>query len=174
MLEWLQRGQWSPYTVGIGIGIITWLTFLFSNQTVSCSSGLSHTSGMMEKLFRGNKVGAKTYYRKYPPAADWKWMFLVGILIGACLSALLSGSFHLQWVSHLWEQTFGAAALPRLLTAFAGGTLMGFGSRWANGCTSGHGISGTLQLAVSSWVSVVFFFIGGIGCAFLIYHGLAG
>jgi uncharacterized membrane protein YedE/YeeE len=47
---------------------------------------------------------------------------------------------------------------------------MGFGSRWANGCTSGHGISGTMQLAVSSWVSVVFFFIGGIVTAMLMYH----
>ena len=174
MLDVLQIDQWSPYAVGIGIGILSWLTFLFSNQTVSCSAGLSHTSGMMEKLFRGNKVEAKAYYRKYPPAVDWKWMFLIGVLIGAFLSALLSGSFRWQWVPQLWEQAFGAAALPRLLAAFAGGVLMGFGSRWANGCTSGHGISGTLQLAVSSWISVVFFFIGGIGCAFLIYHGLAG
>ena len=39
---------------------------------------------------------------------------------------------------------------------------LGFGARWAGGCTSGHGIGGTLQLAVSSWISAVCFFIGGI------------
>ena len=46
---------------------------------------------------------------------------------------------------------------------------MGFGSRWAGGCTSGHGISGTLQLAVSSWIVAVFLFISGIVTAKLIF-----
>jgi uncharacterized membrane protein YedE/YeeE len=49
---------------------------------------------------------------------------------------------------------------------------MGFGSRWAGGCTSGHGISGTLQLAVSSWLAALFFFVGGIASATLIFHVL--
>jgi len=170
MLEWFQIDQWSPYAVGIGIGILSWLSFLFSNQTVSCSSGLSHSSGMLEKLFRGKKVEEKLYYKKYPFKADWKWMFLVGVLIGAFLAARMSGSIDLRWVPKLWRQSFGASPLPRLIAAFIGGIFMGFASRWTNGCTSGHGISGTLQLAVSSWVSVIFFFIGGIGCAMLIYH----
>ena len=51
---------------------------------------------------------------------------------------------------------------------------MGFGARWAGGCTSGHGISGTLQLAVSGWIAVVGFFVGGIASAMLIYHIIAG
>lgn len=170
MIEWLQMELWSPYTVGIAMGILSWLTFLFSNQAVSCSTGLSNTSGMIEKIFRGTKVTAKEYYQKYPPVADWKWTFLIGVLIGAFLSALLSGSFDVKWVPQLWEQVFGASVLPRMITAFVGGILMGFGSRWVNGCTSGHGISGTLQLAVSSWVSVICFFIGGIACALLIYR----
>ena len=43
--------------------------------------------------------------------------------------------------------------------------IMGFGARWAGGCTSGHGISGTMQMAVSSWVAAVCFFVGGIAVA---------
>jgi uncharacterized protein len=174
MLRWLQIEQWSPYAVGVGIGILSWLTFLFSQQIVGCSGGISHASGMAEKMFRGKKVEEKVYYRKYPPEADWKWMFLIGVVLGAFLSALLSGSFRLEWVPRLWGRAFGAGILPRLGAAFCGGILMGFSARWTNGCTSGHGISGTLQLAVSSWISVVLFFIGGSGCALLIYHGLAG
>lgn len=170
MLEWLELSRWSPYAVGIGIGVLSWLTFLFSAQPVSCSTGLSNTSGMIERLFRGKKVYEKEYYKKHPPKVGWKLTFLIGVLLGAAISAAMSGSFQVDWVPQMWEQTFGGAALPRLTAAFAGGILMGFGARWANGCTSGHGISGTLQLAVSSWVSVVFFFIGGIGCAVLIYH----
>jgi len=174
MFEWLQMELWSPYAVGIGIGILSWIAFLFSGNPISCSTAISQTSGMIEKMFRGKKVEEKEYYRKYPPKADWRWMLLIGVFIGAFISANLSGSFDLRWVPRLWEQAFGAAVIPRLIVAFVGGVFMGFGSRWANGCTSGHGISGTLQLAVSSWISVIFFFIGGIACALVIFHVLGG
>lgn len=171
MWDWMFMDQWSPYAVGIGMGVLCWLTFIFSCQPVSCSTAVSQTSGMIEKLFRGNRVGDKDYYKRFPPVINWRWMFLLGVLIGACLSSVLAGSFEVRWVPQLWESRFGPAVLPRLIIAFVGGVFMGFGSRWVNGCTSGHGISGTLQLVVSSWVSVIFFFIGGIGCALLIYQG---
>ena len=50
-----------------------------------------------------------------------------------------------------------------------GGMIMAFGARLAGGCTSGHGISGTLQLSVGSWIAVICFFIGGIGVAMLLF-----
>jgi uncharacterized membrane protein YedE/YeeE len=172
MIEWLQMDVWPPYAVGIGIGVLSWLSFLFSDKPLSCSTAISQTSGMVEKIFKGRKAAGKEYYKKYPPKIDWRWMFLAGVFIGGFLSAQLSGSFSLRWVPGLWEQTFGGPVPPRLIAAFGGGLIMGFGSRWANGCTSGHGISGTLQLSVSSWVSVVFFFTGGTGCALFIYRVL--
>jgi uncharacterized membrane protein YedE/YeeE len=49
---------------------------------------------------------------------------------------------------------------------------MGFGARWAGGCTSGHGISGGLQLALSGWVAVMTFFASGIATAMLIFNVL--
>lgn len=173
MLEWLEIKVWSPYVVGVGIGVISWISFLLSDNSLSCSTGISQTSGMLERLFRGKtKVMEKEYYKKYPPVVDWKWMLLIGVCIGAAISAYMSDSFNLRWVPDLWKGSFGPAALPRVIVAFIGGILMGMGSRWANGCTSGHGISGTMQLAVSSWLSVVFFFIGGIATAMFIYHVL--
>jgi len=50
---------------------------------------------------------------------------------------------------------------------------MGFGARWAGGCTSGHGISGTLQLAASGWLAAICFFIGGIFAAVMLYGGFS-
>lgn len=174
MLEWLQAEQWSPYAVGIGIGILSWFSFLLSDKHISCSAAVTRTGGMIEKLFRGKKVEEKEYYKKFKPTVQWDWMLLVGVLIGAFLSSILSGTFEVRWVPSLWAATFGTAALPHLAAALTGGIFMGFASRWTNGCTSGHGISGTLQLAVSSWVSVVFFFIGGIAVAMLIYYVIGG
>jgi uncharacterized membrane protein YedE/YeeE len=166
--------RWSPYIVGVGIGALSWLTFLLSDKPIGCSTAFARTTGMIEKLFRGQKVLDKAYYKQFPPVIDWEWMLVLGVLIGAFVSANLSGSFRFVWVPDLWIETFGAAPGPRFIVALLGGVLMGLGSRWAGGCTSGHGISGTLQLAVSSWITAICLFIGGIVSAMLIFRVFTG
>jgi len=166
--------RWSPYLVGAGIGVLSWLAFLLSNKPIGCSTAFARTSGMIERVFRGSAVEQKEYYRKFPIEIDWQWMLVVGVVLGAFLSAALSGSLRLEWVPARFESAFGHAPLLRWIIAIIGGFLMGFGSRWAGGCTSGHGISGALQMAVSSWVAAISFFIGGIVVAMLIFRVIAG
>jgi uncharacterized membrane protein YedE/YeeE len=129
---------------------------------------------MIERLFRGPKVMLKPYYQKVTPTVDWEWMLLLGVMIGAFLSSQLSGQFQLRWLPGKWIEAFGETLIPRLIVAFIGGIFMGVGSRWAGGCTSGHGISGTLQLTISSWLAAICFFIGGIATAMLIFRVLVG
>lgn len=172
-MEWLMMERWSPYVAGIGIGLLSWAAFLFSDKPLGCSTAYSRTSGMIERLFRGERVEAKPYYKKFAPSVDWEWMLVVGVFIGAFVSAKLSGQFQGQWVPTKWAATFGNTSFTRWIVALIGGTIMGIGARWAGGCTSGHGISGTLQLAVSSWLAVICFFIGGIATAMLIYNVLS-
>jgi uncharacterized membrane protein YedE/YeeE len=169
-MEWLALKIWSPYAVGIGIGLLCCVTFLLSDKPIGCSTAFSRTSGMIEILFRGGKVAEKAYYRKFAPEIDWEWMLVVGVIAGAFLSASLSGAFHWGWVPSKWASSFGDQPFTRWWVGLVGGVCMGKGARWAGGCTSGHGISGTLQLAVSSWVAVVCFFIGGVGTAMLIFQ----
>ena len=173
-MDWLTASTWSPYVAGIGIGILSWLAFLFSDKTIGCSTPFARTSGMIERLFRGDKVLERPYFKEFSPVIGWDWMLIVGVLIGAFISVLLSGSFDLKWVPDLWQQTFGNTPVIRMIVALVGGILMGIGSRWAGGCTSGHGISGTLQLAISSWISVLGFFVGGIAAAMLIFRVIGG
>jgi uncharacterized membrane protein YedE/YeeE len=168
-MEWLALEQWSPYAVGIGIGILSWITFLISDKPIGASSAYARTSGMIEKLFRGQKTEEKPYYQKYAPTIDWGWMLVLGIILGAFLSAQLSDSFELKMLPFGWVQHFGNTPFLRWFTALAGGFFLGFGARWAGGCTSGHGISGTLQMAISSWLAAICFFIGGIAAAMLLY-----
>ena len=168
-MDWMSMGRWSPYAVGIGIGILSWLTFILSDKPIGCSTAYARTSGMIERLFRGNTVLEKPYYTKFAPVIDWEWMLVLGIFLGSFLSAKLSGQFQALWVPSKWVSTFGYTPLARLLVAFVGGIFMGLGARWAGGCTSGHGISGTLQLAVSGWLAAMCFFIGGIAVAMLIF-----
>jgi len=174
MTEWLTEVRWSPYVVGAGIGILSWFTFLLSDRPLGCSTAFARTSGMVEKVFRGASVAVKPYYRKYEPVIDWEWMLVFGILFGSFFSSILSHNFQWQLVPDRWEGTFGHTVVLRYVTALVGGIFVGFGARWADGCTSGHGISGTMQLTVSSWIASIGFFAGGIVTAFLLYNVLGG
>lgn len=169
-MNFLTEITWSPYVVGIAIGVLSWLSFLILRKPLSCSTSFARTSGMIERLVRGKKVELKPYYQKVKLKIDWQWMFVLGIVLGALLSAVLSGDFKLIWTPSLWVSSFGETPILRVLVAAIGGVFLGFGARWADGCTSGHGISGNLQLAVSSWISSICFFIGGIITAILVYR----
>ncbi len=177
-MEWLRLDQWSPYAVGIGIGVLSWVAFLLSDRPIGCSTAFARTCGMIERLFRGNKVKDRPYYQKYASTIDWEWMLVLGVVIGAFISAKFSGYFQARWtpgeISGELDKAIVTVPYARWITAFIGGIFMGLGSRWANGCTSGHGISGTLQLAVSSWLAAICFFVGGIATAMLIFRVFAG
>lgn len=172
-MDWLTATYWSPYVVGAGIGILSWLTWLISKEPIGCSTTFARSAGMIENIFRGSKVDNKLYYQEVKPVIDWQMMLVIGIIIGSLVSSLLSGDFTWQWLPSLWTASFGDTLAARLVTAFAGGILLGFGSRWADGCTSGHGISGTMQLSIASWVSAICFFIGGILMAQFIFNVIA-
>jgi len=169
MLSLLTMTEWSPYAVGIGIGLLSCAAFLLSDKPIGCSTAFARGSGMLEKLFRGNVVREMPYYRQFIPEVDWEWMLVTGVFLGAMTSAWLSGELRLEWVPAFWAANFGPDYMPRLVTAFFGGVIMGFGARWAGGCTSGHGISGTLQLAVSGWLAAAAFFVSGGIAAYLKY-----
>ncbi|HUU76195.1 MAG TPA: YeeE/YedE thiosulfate transporter family protein [Methanoregulaceae archaeon] len=169
MIEWFTMASWSPYIVGAAIGVLIWTTFLLSDRPLGCSTAYAKTAGMMESAISREKAGKMPYYRKFPPRVDWQWMLVIGVIIGAFLSAYLSGTFSLLVVPPLFAETFGTNMALRSAVALFGGVLMGIGARWAGGCTSGHGISGALQLSVASWVAAICFFAGGILVAGLIY-----
>lgn len=169
MLDWLRAARWSPYAVGAGIGVLSWVTFLLLDKGIGCSTAFAQTAGMIERLWRGEKVNLRPYFQRVVPQVDAGWMLVAGIAVGAFLSAVLSGTFAIEWVPALWASRFGGSALLRWVGALAGGIFLGFGARWAGGCTSGHGITGTLQLVVGSWLAAIAFFVGGIATAFLLY-----
>jgi len=90
-------------------------------------------------------------------------------IVGGAIAALTGGEFVNEWIPPMWEARFGDSVALRAFVAFGGGILMAFGARMAGGCTSGHGISGTMQLNVASWIAVICFFIGGMAVAFPLF-----
>jgi len=169
MFEFLTMTSWSPYVVGAGIGVLIWTTFLLSDRPLGCSTAFAKTAGMVETAISREGAGTMPYYREFRPVVDWQWMLIIGVVIGAFLSATLSGTFSIVLVPAMFAETFGTGWPLRFAVALLGGILIGLGARWAGGCTSGHGISGTLQLSLASWVAAACFFAGGILVAGLVY-----
>lgn len=173
-MDFLTQLRWSPYVVGVGIGILGCLSFLLLKKPLGTSTSFAKTSGMLERLIRGPDVNLKAYYQKYPLKIDWQWMFVLGIFLGSLVSSVLSKDFELLWVPSLWASTLSDSPWLRVGFAFIGGIVLGFGARWGNGCTSGHGISGTSQLAISSWIFTIMLFLSGILTAHLVLKLFGG
>lgn len=150
----LQRTAWSPYLVGAGIGVLIWFAFASAKRPIGITTAVESTAvGLGQKIAPGAS-GANAFAAQAdkPPRLDWEWTLAAGVVAGAMLSAMASGDRDHGTVPLRWAGTFGPSPAVRQSGAFLGGALMMFGARMAKGCTSGHGISGNLQLSASSWV----------------------
>jgi len=132
--------------------------------------------------------GSKCTYFNF----DWKkqyWNLL--ILLGTTIGGFIAANFlsynqipniSVQTISQLKAIGFESAgnaynpvelfeiwSFKNICLLLAGGFLIGFGSRYAGGCTSGHAISGLTNLQVPSLIAVIGFFIGGLLMSFLIF-----
>ena len=160
---------WSPYLVGAGIGVLSWLTFYFSDKPIGASSFYATAAGLIGKALAPRHTKELEYFKKEPPNVNWSFVFVLATVAGATVAAYTGGGVMNEWLPQMWRDRFGDSLPLRGGVAFGGGILMAFGARLAGGCTSGHGISGTLQLNVASWIAVACFFIGGIAVAMLLF-----
>lgn len=170
----LRKKSWSPYLVGVGIGVLSWFAFVTADRQIGITTAFEYTAALTGKemapqLAQGNLYFAEKAKENKSPKIDWEWMLVVGVFLGAYLSSKLSGDRAKAPVPPLWRWRFGDKPAVRYLGAFLGGFVMMLGARIAQGCTSGHAISGTLQLALSSWMFTPLIFAAGIVTAFLIY-----
>ena len=163
-------GAWSPYLVGALIGLLSIATFYFSNKPLSLSTANARLAGMVGNLFSKGHTENLKFYQDKKPQVEWGVMLVFGMLLGGFIAAVTGGETGASWVPAMWESRFGPDVALRLGVAFVGGTMLAYGARLAGGCTSGHGISGALQLSVSSWVALTCFFIAAIATANLLYR----
>lgn len=177
MKNMLRSQRWSPYLVGACIGVLSWATFGLMGKALGTSTTFVNVAGALEGVVAPEHVRANEYLARHVvstaekarPIVDWQFALVVMVGVGAFIGAKLGGSTFREHVPRLWAWRFGESRALRYSAAFIGGAVMLFGARLADGCTSGHGISGGLQLAVSSWAFLGAMFITGIGAAFMLY-----
>jgi uncharacterized protein len=155
-MNFLKMTRWSPYAAGACIGVLSWFAFYSVDRPIGVSTAIAKTAGMVEKTIAADHVSANAYFTKFKPLVDWEWMLMIGLAVGALVSSRLSGDRPV------------AGTPTRAGAAFLGGILLMLGARIAGGCTSGHGISGSLQLALSGWVFFATIFASGMATAFLL------
>jgi hypothetical protein len=161
---------WSPYLVGAAIGVLSWLTFYFSDQPIGASTFYAQLAGFLGQLIAPRHTASLTYFKNKPPRVNWGFVFVIATILGGAIAAITGGEFTNEWLPPVWESRFGDSVALRAAVAFPGGILMAFGARLAGGCTSGHGISGTLQLNLASWITVICFFVGGVAVALALFN----
>ena len=176
MLEFIAQ-PWAWYVAGPVIGLFVPILLLLGGKQFGISANLRHMCAAA--------LPTKTEFFRYDwkKAGLWNLVFVGGVLAGGVLSSTVLGAADasielsastVAALSGLGIQNFsgfvpaeliswqGLATVPGFLMIVGGGLLVGFGARYAGGCTSGHAISGLADLQFPSLVAVIGFFIGGL------------
>lgn len=111
--------------------------------------------------FAGDRIAGlvnNSYFKNLESSGKWEMYFLAGAFLSGLILSLIRGDFKLTLIYDNWSKYKNNSASSRIVWSFIGGFLLITGARMAGGCTSGHIISGGMQLALSSWIfaAVVF------------------
>ncbi|WP_299250597.1 YeeE/YedE thiosulfate transporter family protein [uncultured Cytophaga sp.] len=178
MLEFI-RQPWPWYISGPLLGLMVPLLLFITNKQFGVSSNFRHICAM----YAPKSIKFFDYDWK---KEAWNLVLIVGTIAGAWLAhtflnptvgvgddtyAILNqqGVHDFDGFAPIsifsWEGLF---TLRGFIMIVVGGFLVGFGTRYANGCTSGHAIMGLSMLNVNSLIAVVGFFIGGLTMTYLV------
>jgi len=180
MLEWIKQ-PWPWYVAGPLIGLTVPLLLILGNRTFGISSSLRHICAAC--------MPANIPFFKYDwKKESWNLFFVAGVLVGGFIAFnYLSNNAPMEVNPKLAQEMAGYGITnyeglipkelfnwPALLTLkgfilmILGGFLVGFGTRYAVGCTSGHSIMGLSNLQWPSLVATCCFMAGGFIMANLI------
>lgn len=148
---------------GAGISAVT-LTLLFvTSNRLGVSTGFENICALVVRtpyFTRASVTGS----------SSWRLPLLGGLVIGGLLSAILGGGWEPTWALGRFDSEIGWGNGGKVAWMFGGGLLIGFGTRLAGGCTSGHGIFGLSNLELPSLVSTASFMAAGVVTTNLIYR----
>ena len=156
----LKKDRWSPYAVGFLIGILFLVSYFIFNKTIGTSTTFVKFAALIQLIFDQNIFSSTPYYLDYLKNSawiDWQMSLVIGIFLGA--------TFSYRMIKN--KNSYSPLNLKQKIMAFIGGIFVIIGARFAGGCTSGHAISGGIQLATSGYLFMIGVFALGIPTALL-------
>ncbi len=146
---------WNPYLAGFLLGLVLLASFLIAGRGIGASGAVSQTlvHGFESLGFSNNYLAEQKNAESF--FSTWIVVEVIGILIGAFVSARLAGRVKSETVKGK-----NVVTKTRLKQALIGGVVMGFAARLARGCTSGQALSGGALLSVGSWAFMIAIFAG--------------
>lgn len=151
---------------GVALAILNCIVFL--KIGMDRPIGASTAYPYLANLVAGNTDNG--YFTKITTPGSWELVFLGGTFLAGLVISFLRKDFKIRLIHSNWERYKGNSAGKRIFWAMFGGFILIFGARMAGGCTSGHVISGGMQLAVSSLVFAIFVFAGLLITGRLFYN----
>lgn len=141
---------------GIALAVLNAIVFAvaFTNRPIGASTSYPYVADVITG-FTDND-----YFEKIKTPGNWELIFLSGAFLAALVISMIKKEFKFTLIHSSWKEYHGESKGKRIFWAFIGGFILIFGARMAGGCTSGHILSGGMQLAMSSLVFGVFVFAG--------------
>lgn len=171
MLGYLKRKEWSPYAAGALLGVVYIVSIALTGSIPGGSGAFEHFAGMFANVALPDLANSTYFKFVMPPTFGYAVILLLGIVVGAFISAKLSGDFRIAAVpDEQWKRVFGTSVAKRWIVAFLGGIILEFGAGIAGGCTSGLAVGGGLLLAPSAFIFMAGMFGSGIPIAWLFYR----
>jgi uncharacterized membrane protein YedE/YeeE len=148
---------------GAAIAVVTLVLLFVANRRLGISAGFEDVCSLVLRqpyFVRGDLLAARS----------WRLPFVGGLVLGGFLSAVSSGGWEPIWSLGMLDQAIGLGPAGKLAWMFVGGLFIGFGTRLAGGCTSGHGIFGLANFELPSLVTTVSFMAGGVVTTQVLYR----
>ncbi|RPI22849.1 MAG: hypothetical protein EHM70_23275 [Chloroflexota bacterium] len=163
-----ERPYVHPYLGGALLGVVLFLAFFLTGNGLGASGGLNRLVVFVEDQFVPEHVDRTSYLLKLAggsknPLDDWITPMVFGTLGGGFISGWLNG--RLKVVTNKGPRI---SVRFRWGMAFLGGTIMGYGARFARGCTSGQALSGGATLSLGSWAFMFAVFAGAYALAYFV------
>ena len=182
ILSWI-RSPWPWYVSGPLIGLFVPLLLVLGNKQLGMTGALRATCAAIAPS------DVEFFRYDWKKSGRWNIAMAAGILVGAVIAVALLGGGATPAVSSRTRDAIAALGLASpaglvpaelfswraLITLrgaasiIGGGFLVGFGSSYAGGCTSGHGVMGLATLQLASVIALIGIFAGGLLMTFVVF-----
>ncbi|MDL1893868.1 hypothetical protein FBQ87_13425 [Sphingobacteriales bacterium CHB3] len=158
---------WNPYLAGVGLGLVLLAAFVIMGRGLGASGAFTSLVSVGVNAVAPEHAKFNAFFSEYlgdgthHPLKEWLVFEVIGVLVGGFISGSLA-----HRIKGTVEKGPRISIRGRMMFAFVGGILMGFGAKLARGCTSGQALTGGALLGVGSWAFMLAVFAGGYAVAY--------